>query len=109
MAGGVFYHWEQCRRLFAQLRSIGDGRCLRQSQRLHGHALFSNWYNRHFPWKQPRCFGRSSNPTTAGIYTYTPASSFSLLPGTGYFIVLTAATSVANGPYDWSHAGTYSY
>jgi hypothetical protein len=26
-----------------------------------------------------------------------------------YFIVLTAATTIANGAYDWSLTGTYSY
>jgi hypothetical protein len=31
----------------------------------------------------------SDNPSTAGIYTYTPAASLILSPGTPYFIVLT--------------------
>lgn len=51
----------------------------------------------------------SANPSTAGIYTYTPASSLTLSPGTWYFIVLTAGTSVTDGAYQWSLAGTYSY
>jgi hypothetical protein len=51
----------------------------------------------------------SLNPTTAGIYTFTPASNLTLSSQTGYFIVLTAGTEVANGAYDWSYAGTNSY
>jgi hypothetical protein len=51
----------------------------------------------------------SLNPATTGIYTYTLDSGLTLLPNTGYFIVLTAATTIANGAYDWSLAGTYSY
>ncbi len=41
----------------------------------------------------------SLNPVTSGIYTYTPASSLTLSTGTDYFIVLTAATAIANGAY----------
>jgi hypothetical protein len=51
----------------------------------------------------------SLNPATGGVFTYTPASSLTLLPNTDYFIVLTAGTAVANGAYEWSLAGTYSY
>ena len=50
----------------------------------------------------------STDPTTVGIYTYTPAANLTLLPDTGYYIVLTAATAVANGAYDWSYSN-YSY
>jgi hypothetical protein len=46
----------------------------------------------------------SLNPTTAGIYTYTPDSSLTLSANTQYLIVLTAGTTVANGAYDWSIA-----
>jgi hypothetical protein len=51
----------------------------------------------------------SLDPSTAAIYTYIPGSSLTLSPSTDYFIVLTAGTTVANGAYEWSHAGTYSY
>jgi hypothetical protein len=51
----------------------------------------------------------SLNPVTAGTYSYTPASSLTLLPNTDYFIVLTAGTAVANGAYEWSFAGANSY
>jgi hypothetical protein len=51
----------------------------------------------------------SANPSTADIYTYTPASSLTLSPGTFYYIVLTAGTSVANGAYEWSYDDAYSY
>jgi hypothetical protein len=46
----------------------------------------------------------SLNPTTAGIYTYTPASNLTLSPLTSYFIVLTAGTTIANGAYSWSES-----
>ena len=51
----------------------------------------------------------STDPATGGIFTYTPVSNLTLLPYEYYFIVLTAGTAVANGAYEWSHAGTYSY
>ena len=51
----------------------------------------------------------SLSPTTAGLYTFTPASNITLLPRENYEIVLTAGTAVANGAYDWSNAGAYSY
>ncbi len=41
----------------------------------------------------------SLNPVTSGIYTYTPDSSLTLSAHTPYFIVLTAATAIANGAY----------
>jgi hypothetical protein len=46
----------------------------------------------------------SLNPTTAGIYTYTPASSLTLSPSTHYYVVLTAETPVASGAYSWSQS-----
>jgi hypothetical protein len=45
----------------------------------------------------------STNPTTDGIYTYTPDSSMFLSPNTIYFIVLTDGTSIANGAYEWNY------
>jgi hypothetical protein len=50
----------------------------------------------------------SSDPEIAGIYTYTPASSLTLLPAV-YFIVLTAGTTVATGAYEWSFANSFSF
>ncbi len=44
----------------------------------------------------------SANPSTAGIYTYTPTSNLVLSPNTDYFIVLTAGTAIADGAYEWS-------
>lgn len=44
----------------------------------------------------------SANPSIAGIFTYTPASSLMLSPNMDYFIVLTATTATANGAYNWS-------
>ena len=51
----------------------------------------------------------SLNPVNAGTYTYIPASSFTLSPNYEYYIVLTAATAIANGAYEWSYAGANSY
>jgi hypothetical protein len=51
----------------------------------------------------------SANPSTAGIYTYTDDLNITLSPSSFYYIVLTAGTAIANGAYNWSHAGTYSY
>ena len=51
----------------------------------------------------------STNPSTAGIYTYTDDSNLILSPHATYYIVLTAGTAVANGAYDWSLAGANSY
>jgi hypothetical protein len=48
----------------------------------------------------------SLDPVTAGVYTYSPASSLTLLPNTMYFIVTTAGTAVANGAYEWSFTST---
>jgi hypothetical protein len=48
-----------------------------------------------------------ANPSTAGIYTYTPAVNLTLLPTTAYYIVLTSETAVANGAYEWSY-GNYA-
>jgi hypothetical protein len=49
----------------------------------------------------------SLNPVAGGIYTYSPSSNLLLPPNTVYFIVLTAGTAVANGPYEWSFTSTY--
>jgi hypothetical protein len=51
----------------------------------------------------------SLSPTTSGIYVYTPTANLTLLPNTGYFIVLTAATAMANGVFDWSTTSTLSF
>lgn len=51
----------------------------------------------------------SANPSTTGIYAYTPASNLTLSPSTAYFIVLTAGTTIANGAYEWSRVGIDSY
>jgi hypothetical protein len=50
-----------------------------------------------------------ANPATGGVYSFTAVSNLLLLPNTRYFIVLTAATTVANGAYEWSFINTASY
>jgi len=62
-----------------------------------------------FPGNSIGTLNGSLSPVTGGIYTFFPASSITLLPRTEYYLVLTAGTPVANGAYDWSLAGTYSY
>ncbi len=42
----------------------------------------------------------SASPSTTGVYSYTPAANLTLSPGTDYFVVLTAATAVANGAFN---------
>ena len=42
-----------------------------------------------------------SDPSAGGIFTYT-ASGIMLLPSTGYYVVVTASTPVAQGSYNWS-------
>jgi hypothetical protein len=59
-----------------------------------------------FPGSSLGTLNGSLNPVTGGIYTYTPTSSLALSPRTGYFIVLTAGTAVANGAYQWSVTST---
>jgi hypothetical protein len=51
----------------------------------------------------------STDPATAGTYTYAPTSNLTLSQNTLYYIVLASGTAVANGDYEWSYAGTYSY
>jgi len=46
-----------------------------------------------------------SDPSAGGLFTYT-ASDLTLSPSTPYFVVVTAATTVAQGAYDWSADGT---
>ena len=48
------------------------------------------------------------DPAAGGIYAYT-AANITLSPSTYYFVVVTAATSIANGAYSWSYAGVSSY
>jgi hypothetical protein len=48
-----------------------------------------------------------SDPSAGGIFTYT-ASGLTLSPSTAYFIVLTAATPVAQGAYAWSLGQQYA-
>ena len=51
----------------------------------------------------------STDPSIAGIYTYTDGSNFILSPSTFYYIVLAAGTATNNGAYQWSYANTSTY
>lgn len=46
----------------------------------------------HIPENSIAILDGSANPATAGVYTYTPASSLMLSPGSSYSIVLTSGT-----------------
>jgi hypothetical protein len=50
----------------------------------------------------------SLEPVTAGIYTYSPASTLILSPREFYFVVLTASTPVADGVFAWSVTSTFA-
>jgi hypothetical protein len=54
-------------------------------------------------------FSGPTDPTAAGIYTYTAPANLILSERNLYFIVVTSGTAVANGAYDWSVAGSGSY
>jgi hypothetical protein len=51
----------------------------------------------------------SANPASSGTYTYAAPANLILSPGLDYFIVITSATSIATGAYDWSLSGVNSY
>jgi len=63
----------------------------------------------YFPENNLITLNGSLSPVTGGIFTYTPATSLTLSPNTGYFIVVTAGTMVANGAYQWSSANYMAY
>jgi hypothetical protein len=48
----------------------------------------------------------AADPTTAGVYTYTPGSSLTLSANTVYFVVVTAGSTVGDGAYEWSVTGS---
>lgn len=49
-----------------------------------------------------------SDPSAGGVFSYT-ASGLTLSSSTVYFVVLTAATSVAQGAYNWSAGIQYTF
>jgi hypothetical protein len=61
-----------------------------------------------FPGSSVDTLDGSLNPTTAGVYTYTSASNLTLSASTDYFIVLTSATAIASGAYEWNITSTFS-
>ncbi|HEX5399244.1 MAG TPA: choice-of-anchor R domain-containing protein [Verrucomicrobiae bacterium] len=62
-----------------------------------------------FPGNNLCTLDASTNPMSAGIYTFTAVSNLMLLPSTTYFVVLTGGTTVAEGAYNWNYVGTYAY
>ena len=71
--------------------------------------LYSLLFGAILPGNSLGTLNGSANPSTTGIYTYTPTSNLTLSPSTDYFIVLTAGTTVANGAYEWNYMSTLSY
>ena len=57
-----------------------------------------------FPGNSLATLSGVENPATNGIYTYLPSSDIALSPGTAYYLVLTAGTTVADGAYNWNLA-----
>ncbi|MGH7990209.1 MAG: choice-of-anchor R domain-containing protein, partial [Limisphaerales bacterium] len=49
----------------------------------------------------------SADPSAGGLFTYT-ASGITLSPDMAYFVVVTAATPVAQGAYVWSAANSFT-
>lgn len=49
----------------------------------------------------------SSNPSSSGIYPYT-ASGITISPGPLYYVVVTAATPMEQGSYNWSAAHDFT-
>jgi hypothetical protein len=50
----------------------------------------------------------STDPETAGIYTYTSPSNLILSPDSDYVFKMTAGTAIASGAYEWSATSTSS-
>ena len=55
-----------------------------------------------FPGNTLGALTGSVSPSTTGVYIYTPVQSITLLPRTHYFVVLTAASAVGSGAFDWA-------
>jgi hypothetical protein len=51
----------------------------------------------------------SVNPSTAGLFTYSPTANLLLLPNTYYFIVLASGSSLTDGAYESSFTHTSIY
>ena len=49
----------------------------------------------------------SDNPSVGGVHSYT-ASGITLTGGVGYFVVVTSATPLAQGAYDWSASDSFT-
>jgi hypothetical protein len=62
----------------------------------------------YFPSSSLGALNGPGNPSTSGLYTFTPASSLTLSSDTAYFLVLTCGTAVANGAYE-SNLGSPNY
>jgi hypothetical protein len=65
-------------------------------------SIFSSPLN-NAPQQNLGSLSGSTDPSPGGLFTYT-ASGITLSPGIAYFVVVTAATPIAQGAYDWSAA-----
>ena len=108
MAGSRVFHRNQFRRLCIEFHSASNDGRITQSQQLHGYDLQTSPAGLK-PGNSLSSLNGSTSPVTAGIYTYTSASTLTLLPDFYYFIVLTGGTIPVRGDYEWSYAGANSY
>src|SRR5665213_2368960 len=83
MVGSVVSNGNQCRRIFSQLHSIGDGKRFWQPQRLHSLVLCSQCQlkSRKHAWHFERFF----RPSDQWDYTYTDDSNITLSPHSFYY------------------------
>jgi len=49
-----------------------------------------------------------TDPTSGGIYTYS-TGSISLLPATAYYIIVTSATPITTGAFEWEMTTSSGY
>ena len=57
-----------------------------------------------FPGSSLGTLSGSTNPATAGNFTFVAPSNLVLTPNAAYFIVLTSGTAIANGAYNWNES-----
>jgi PEP-CTERM motif len=71
--------------------------------------LYATIPNSTAPFSYLATLNGSLDPVAAGVYSFTPASTLTLLSYVSYDIVLTAETPIAVGAYEWSFATTNFY
>ena len=51
----------------------------------------------------------STDPSSSGLYTFSPSLTLTLSPGENYFVVVTSDSAVADGAYNWSRTASSTY